>query len=417
MPIDRIDRIDHRSIGKDLDLFALDDQLGPGLPLWLPAGAAIRDELERFVVDLERRAGYRHVHTPPLAKRSLYERSGHWAHFRDDMFPPMSLDDDADSEALVLRPMNCPYHMRVFAHGERSYRDLPLRLAELGAMFRYERSGVVSGLSRVRAMTLNDGHVLCRDDQLDAELAAVFRLVLRAHEVLGVEPRRWRLSLRGDRGKFAGDDARWDRSAEALRAALDALGLPYEEESGEAAFYGPKVDVQVLDANGREETLSTVQVDLVLPGRLGLAYVGADGGRHVPVAIHRSLVSTMERMVAYLLERYEGALPAWLAPVQVVVLPVSDAAALRAAADQLVGACLQAGLRVELADGRESLGSRVRNAAMAKVPYVAVIGEREAAHGTVSVRSRSGSPERVLPALAFVADVQAEVAARRRLAT
>jgi len=402
--------VDHRNIGKDLDLFALDDQLGPGLPLWLPAGAAVRHELERFVIELERGAGYRHVYTPPLAKRSLYERSGHWAHFRDDMFPPMSLDEDA----LVLRPMNCPHHMRVFASGERSYRDLPLRIAELGAMFRYERSGVVSGLSRVRAMTLNDGHVFCREDQLDAEVVAALQLVRRAHDVLGVEPARWRLSLRGEGDKFVGDDAMWAHSAAVLRAALDALGISYDEEHGEAAFYGPKLDVQVHDANGREETLSTVQMDFVLPARLGLSYVGADGARHAPAAIHRSLVSTMERMVAYLLERYEGALPVWLAPVHVAVLPVSDAAPLRSAADQLVGACLQAGLRVELLDARESLGSRIRRASLAKVPYVAVVGEREAAHSTVSVRSRAGGSERAVPALAFVGDVRAEVAARSR---
>jgi threonyl-tRNA synthetase len=401
--------IDHRNIGKDLELFALDDQLGHGLPMWLPAGAAIRHELERFVVDLERGAGYRHVCTPPLAKRSLYERSGHWAHYRDAMFPPMTLDE----HALVLRPMNCPHHMRVFAHCERSYRDLPLRVAELGAMFRYERSGVVSGLSRVRAMTLNDGHVFCRDDQVDAELVSVLHLVLHAHDVLGVEPHRWRLSLRGGGEKFVDGDELWDRSASALRGALGALGIAYEEEHGEAAFYGPKIDVQVLDANGREETLSTVQVDFALPARLGLSYVGADGGRRAPVAIHRSLVSTMERMVAHLLERYEGALPAWLAPVQVAVLPVSDAPALRSAADRVVGACLQARLRAELLDARASLASRVRHASLAKVPYVAVVGDREAAHGTVSVRAR-GAREQVVPAFAFVDDVQAAVAARSR---
>jgi threonyl-tRNA synthetase len=353
--------VDHRSIGKDLDLFAADDQLGPGLPLWLPAGAVVRHELERFVVDLERKAGYHHVYTPPLAKRSLYERSGHWANFREDMFPAMSLDgDDAGADALVLRPMNCPHHMRVYEHGgDRSHRYLPLRLAELGAMFRDERSGVVSGMSRVRCMTLNDGHVFCRADQVEAELVSVLQLVRHAHAVLGVEPHRWRLSLRGDGPKFVDDDGLWERSASALRVALDAVGVIADEEAGEAAFYGPKIDVQVLDANGHEETLSTVQVDFHLPARLGLSYVGADGDRHVPVVVHRSLISTMERLVAHLLERYEGALPVWLAPVQVAVLPVSDAAPIRWAAERLVGACVQAGVRASLFDGRDTLSARI----------------------------------------------------------
>jgi threonyl-tRNA synthetase len=424
--------IDHRRIGQELGLFALDEQLGAGLPMWLPRGAAIRRELESFVLELERRAGYQHVYTPPLAKRALYEQSGHWDHFRDDMFPPMRAgraadeganaesesESESDSESLVLRPMNCPHHMRVFAQGERSYRELPLRIAELGAMFRDERSGVISGLSRVRYMTLNDGHVFCREDQVAAEVAAIISLIQYAYELLGVEPHRWRLSMRGDGGKYVANDAMWARSEDILRGALDEAGIAFEEGAGEAAFYGPKIDVQVIDAAGREETLSTVQVDFHLPDRFGLGYVGEDGGNHRVIVVHRSLVSTMERMVAYLLERYEGALPCWLSPVQVVVLPVTDAPAVRAAADRVLGACLASDLRAEMRDARDTLGARIRRSAAEKVPYVAVVGEREAVDGSVSVRERDSQPDRRtderLPALAFVARVHDAVRSRRR---
>ena len=374
--------LDHRQLGRELGYFASDEILGAGLPMWLPAGAAVRGAIERFVVDLERRAGYQHVYTPPLAKRELYERSGHWENFGDDMFPPI----DMGSDELVLRPMNCPHHMRLYAVGERSYRDLPLRIAELGAMFRKERSGVLGGLSRVRGMTLNDGHVFCAPEHVAGELGAVLELMRRCHDALGVEVHRIRLSLRGESGKFADDAAAWAESERALRAALADAGIEYDAEAGEAAFYGPKIDVQVLDAAGREETLSTVQVDAILPRRLGLAYVGADGEDHPPIAIHRSLVSTMERMVAYLLERHAGALPVWLAPVQISVIPVNDE--VDDAARRLANEVRDADLRVELLDARQTLNARIRSAAQAKVPYVAVIGKREAASGNVSVRAR-----------------------------
>lgn len=401
--------VDHRQLGADLDLFASDDLLGLGMPLWLPAGAAIRSELERFVVDLERRAGYHHVYTPPLAKRSMYERSGHLEHFADGMFPPVELD----GEPLLLRPMNCPHHVRVFGACERSYRDLPVRIAELGAMFRNERSGVVAGLSRVRCMTLNDGHVFCHADQVHGELAAAVGLIRHAYDVLGVRVHRWRLSLRGEGGKFADDEDAWQRSEAALRSVLDELGVDYEPVAGEAAFYGPKLDVQVLDAGGREQTLSTVQVDYVLARRFGARFVAPDGSDEPPVMIHRSVVSTMERMVAHLLEVHEGWLPSWLAPVQLAVLPVSDP--WHAAADRVVAAALAAGLRAELWDARHTLGARIRRAAQRHVANVAVIGEREAADGTVALRSGRGgrsADARSLPALEAVARLAAEVAAR-----
>ena len=399
------DVMDHRRLGRELGLFASDDMLGAGLPMWLPAGAVVRAQLEAFVLDLERRAGYQHVYTPPLAKRELYERSGHWAHFQEGMFPPIAMGGDE----LVLRPMNCPHHMRVFAVGERSYRELPLRIAELGAMFRNELSGTLGGLSRVRGMTLNDAHIFCTPEQVDAELDVVIGMMQVAHAVLDVDVHEYRLSLRGDDDKYAGDRASWDGAEDALRRALGRAGIDFVAEEGEAAFYGPKLDVQVLDALGREETLSTIQVDAVLPQRLGVSYVGDDGSDHAPVVIHRSLISTMERMVAYLIERHQGALPVWLAPVQIALLAVADEwePAARALSDD----ARAAGLRVDCLPARQTLNARIREAAIRKIPYVVVLGEREAAGGQLSIRRRDGSAFEV-PAAEFISRVAQESADR-----
>ncbi|MGF1598463.1 MAG: threonine--tRNA ligase [Acidimicrobiales bacterium] len=373
---------DHRRLGRRLGIFASDDRCGPGLPLWLPAGAAVRSEIERYVVDLERRYGYRHVYTPELAKRELYERSGHWGHYRDDMFPLMAVGGDD----VVLRPMNCPHHVLVFEAERPSVRELPLRLAELGTMFRYERSGVVSGLSRVRQMTLNDGHVFCAPDQLEAEIVSIVTMVEEAYRALAIPPPRYRLSLPDGGPKYVDDAELWARSEAVLRSALDGLGVAYDEAPGEAAFYGPKLDLQVVDHRGREETLSTVQVDYHHPARFGLvAHHGAGGMR--PVMIHRSVVSTMERMVAHLLEVHDGALPPWLAPVQVRVLPVVGG---HDHAHRVVASLRAGGLRVELDDRDATLGSRVADGQRHRVPYLAVVGEREAAAGTVALRLRDG---------------------------
>ncbi|HEX7166145.1 MAG TPA: threonine--tRNA ligase [Acidimicrobiales bacterium] len=399
---------DHRRIGRSLGLFATDELLGSGLPMWLPAGSAVRAELERFVVELERRTGYRHVHTPSLGKRELYERSGHLGHFGDDMFPLMSLG----GEEFVLRPMNCPHHMRVFGASDHSYRDLPYRVAELGAMFRAERSGVLGGLSRVRAMTLNDGHVFCSRDQAASEVAHVLALIHEAHEVLGVDVHRFRLSLRGDGGKYVDDADAWAFAEGVLRGALRNAGVAYEEEGGEAAFYGPKIDVQVVDAGGRELTLSTVQLDLHLPGRFGLSYTDAGGADAVPVVVHRSLVGTFERLAAYLVERYAGAFPVWLAPVQLAILPVADD--WDAEARSLAAHAVQAGLRCEVVDARHSVAARVRDAVLAKVPYVAVLGERDVRAGTVSVRRRGEQRNYDHEQGALVAAIAAEAESRAR---
>src|SRR3954452_15452234 len=333
--------IDHRRLGRELDIFDSDPLIGAGLPFWLPDGAAARYEVESYLHELERRAGYQHVYSPVLGKRQMYELSGHWEHFADDMFPPMRLDD------LVLRPSLCPHHALIFKSRQRSYRDLPLRIAELGPMYRAERSGVLGGLTRVRSIQLNDAHLFCALDEVGEEVAGSLRLMHRAHAALGLRPSSYRLSLRGDGGKYGGDDAMWTRAGQVLRDALDDAGLPYSVAEGEAAFYGPKIDVQVADPVGRESTQSTIQVDFHQPEQFDLSYADASGGRARPVMVHRSLVGSMERLFAHLLEVHAGAFPVWYAPVQVAVVPVG--AAQSAAAAAFAREAVEAGLRASVA--------------------------------------------------------------------
>ncbi len=372
-------KIDHRRLGRDLDIFATDPLVGAGLPLWLPAGAAARHAVEEFLREEERRAGYQHVYSPPLGRREMYERSGHLAKFGDDMFAAIP---DGDDE-LVLRPSLCPHHAAVFASRGRSYRDLPMRIAELGQMYRAERSGVLSGLSRVRAISLNDSHNFCALAQVGDEVRLVLSLMARAHRALGFEPSSYRLSLRGP--SILGDPADWDLAESMLRDALVDAGVSFVEAPGEAAFYGPKIDVQIVDPAGREWTLATVQVDFHQPAQFDLSYVDRDARRQRPVMVHRSLVGSMERLFGHLIEVHRGAFPAWYAPVQVAVLPVGAEQA--GAAHAVARQCSAAGLRSRV-DEEGTLAARVRAARL--VPYVAVIGEREAASGAVSVRSRSG---------------------------
>ncbi|GAA5016897.1 threonine--tRNA ligase [Kitasatospora paranensis] len=396
---------DHRRLGRELDLFDTDPLIGAGLPYWLPDGAAVRHALEEYVREAERRAGYRHVYSPVLGKRELYEISGHWAHYAEDMFPPM----DLGGEQLVLRPSLCPHHAVVFRSRPHSHRDLPLRMAELGGMYRSELSGVLGGLTRVRAIQLNDAHIFCRPDQVADEVRAALALIREAYAALGIEASRYRLSLPGDGGKYVADPALWRRANAVLTEVLDDAGVPYEEGSGEAAFYGPKIDVQIADAAGREATLSTVQVDFHQPERFDLGYTGPDGARHRPVMVHRAVIGSVERAVAHLIEVHGGAFPAWLAPVQLVALPVSDAQLPEARA--LVRRCTEAGLRAELAGPEHgTLGARVRAARL--VPYQAVIGAAEAADGRVALRLRDGHRPDALPAAAAVERVLAAVAAR-----
>ncbi|WP_255410536.1 threonine--tRNA ligase [Amycolatopsis sp. CA-126428] len=366
---------DHRKLGRELGLFGTDPLIGAGLPYWLPDGAIIRHSLEEYVRALERRAGYQRVHSPVLGKRELYEISGHWSLYRDEMYPPM----DVGGEQLVLRPSLCPHHAVIYRSRGRSYRELPLRMAEIGGMYRSELSGVLGGLSRVRAIQLNDAHVFCTLDQVEAEAAAALALIRRAYDALGISPARYRLSLPGPGGKYV--PGNWAGAVEILRSVLD--GLPYDAVEGEAAFYGPKIDVQIADGAGRESTLSTVQVDFHQPERFGLEYVGADGAKHRPVMVHRSIIGSVERAVAQLIEVHGGAFPAWLAPVQLRLLPVSAAEV--PYAREVLARC--GDVRAEIAS-EGSLGARIRDGRL--VPYQAVIGSKEVAEGQLSVRLRDG---------------------------
>jgi threonyl-tRNA synthetase len=396
---------DHRRLGRELALFDTDPLMGAGLPYWLPDGAVVRHTLEEYIRDAERRAGYQHVYSPVLGKRELYEISGHWSHYSDDMFPPM----DLGGEQVVLRPSLCPHHALIYRSRSHSYRELPLRIAELGGMYRSELSGVLGGLTRVRSIHLNDAHIFCTLEQVAEEAGAALEMIRSAYEALGIRAARYRLSLPGAGGKYVAAPEMWQRSTALLTDVLDRSGLPYEAEEGEAAFYGPKIDVQVADGAGREATMSTVQVDFHQPERFGLRYVGPDGAKHRPVMVHRSIIGSVERAVAHLIERHGGAFPAWLAPTQLVALPVSDAEAPQAAA--LVRRCGELGLRAELAGPEQgSLGARVRAARL--VPYQAVIGAREAAEGRVALRLRDGRRLEPRPADEVLAQVAGVVAAR-----
>ncbi len=375
---------DHRRIGKELELFTVNEMVGAGLPLWLPKGATVRRVLEEYILEKERLAGYQHVYTPDLAKVELYQRSGHWEHYHEDMFPPM----DLETEQMVLRPMNCPHHILIYKSKMRSYRDLPVRIAELGTMYRYERSGVLSGLSRVRCMTLNDAHIFCTPDQIKSEFTRVMQLVEECYRDLGITQYSYRLSLRdkANTEKYVANDEMWLLAERVLREALDSLNLRYTEAPGEAAFYGPKLDIQLADVMGHEETYSTIQIDFQLPSRFDLGYIAADGQEHRPVMIHRAIISTMERMISYLIELYNGAFPVWLAPVQAIVLPIADRQ--NDYARQVLQQLVSAGFRAEIDERSDKVNFKIREAQLQKIPYMLVVGDREAQAGQVSVRNR-----------------------------
>ncbi|WP_233881016.1 threonine--tRNA ligase [Virgibacillus halodenitrificans] len=374
---------DHRKLGKELDIFTVSQKVGQGLPLWLPKGATIRRTIERYIVDVEEKLGYDHVYTPVLGSKELYETSGHWEHYQEDMFPPMEMDN----ETLVLRPMNCPHHMMVFKNQLWSYRQLPVRIAELGTMHRYEMSGALAGLQRVRAMTLNDAHIFARPDQLKDEFVRVIELIQRVYKDFGINDYYFRLSYRDpeDKEKYIDNDEMWEKTQSTLKQTMEELNLEYVEAEGEAAFYGPKLDVQVKTALGKDETLSTVQLDVLLPERFDLTYIGEDGKEHRPVVIHRGVVSTMERFVAFLIEEYKGAFPTWLAPVQVKVIPVSPQVHLdyaKSVADKLR---LQ-NIRVSIDERDEKIGYKIREAQTQKIPFALVLGDNEIEENTVNVR-------------------------------
>jgi threonyl-tRNA synthetase len=393
-------RRDHRKLGRELELFANEPIFGSGFPMLLPKGATVRRLLETFITDYERKAGYLHVYTPDIAKRELYVQSGHWEHYKDGMFPPMPMGED---EELVLRPMCCPHHIQVYKSKPRSYRDLPVRIAELGTMYRYEKSGVVGGLSRVRCMTLNDAHLFVRPDQIKAEIAGVLSLMKKAYADLGIGEYRFRLSKHdpADKEKYVDNPAMWESSIRFLREALQESGLPFFEADGEAAFYGPKIDVQVKDVMGREETLSTIQVDQHLPEQFRLEFKDSDDTPKRPVMIHRGVISTMERMMAYLIELYAGAFPPWLAPVQVAIVPIADRHF--AFAQKLADDLLDRDFRVDADLSDKRMNAKIREAQLQKIPYILVIGDKEMEANAVAVRLRSGEDLGAKPVAEFLA--------------
>ncbi len=401
-------RRDHRKLGRELQLFAFAEEVGQGLPLWLPRGAMVRMILERYIVDLETELGYQHVYTPDLADVELYRISGHWEHFRESMYPPMEIDH----EELVLKPMNCPHHIMIYKHQQRSYRDLPIRIAELGRMYRYERSGTLAGLHRVRSMTLNDAHIFCAPEQIEEEFAAVVRLIQRVYQDLRIEAFRYDLALHdpADTAYYHHDEDLWMMAEGLQQRVLDDLGLPYNRVVGGANFYGPKLDVQIRTATGAVESLSTVQLDFLLPRRFGLEYIAEDGKAHPPVIIHRAIISTMERMIAFLIENYAGAFPLWLAPEQARVLPIADRH--REYAQRVRARLRAAGVRAEVDASNERVSHKIRDAQLMKVPYMLVVGDREAESGRVAVRSREGGDLGGMAAEEFLARVEREGAAR-----
>ena len=396
---------DHRKLGKQLGIFTLSEKVGQGLPLWLPNGAKIRRTIERYIVDLEERLGYHHVYTPHLASVELYKTSGHWDHYRDDMYPPMKIDN----EELVLRPMNCPHHMMIYRNELRSYRDLPLRIAELGTMHRYEMSGALAGLQRVRAMTLNDAHIFCRPEQLKSEFKRVVELIQHVYKDFGIEDYYFRLSYRDpeDTEKYVQNDDMWEKAQTTLKETMDEMDLEYVEAEGEAAFYGPKLDVQVRTALGKDETLSTVQLDFHFPDKFDLEYIGEDGQAHRPVVIHRGVVSTMERFVAFLLEYYAGNLPVWLSPEQVRVIPVADQ--FLDYGREVESALQSKGIRASVDSRNEKMGYKIREAQLQKIPYMLVVGGKEAQNRTVSVRERAKGDQGAVPIEAFVDQVLQQI--------
>ena len=394
---------DHRKLGKDLDLFVVDEMVGRGLPLLTPKGTAVRRQMEEFILRLEQRQGYQHVKTPDIARLEIYKISGHFERYRESMYPPSEMED----EEWQLRPMNCPHHIRVFARKAYSFRDMPVRLAELGTVYRYEKSGEVSGLIRVRAFTINDAHIFCRPDQLNEEFERVIQLILQVYRAFGIKDFYFRLSLRDDASnKWMGDPAVWQRAQDAAREALRASGHPFVEAPGEAAFYGPKLDVQIKDAIGREFTLSTNQIDFLMPERFGLEYVTSEQSMARPVMIHRAPIGSMERFMAYLIETYAGAFPVWLAPVQLTFIPIADRHV--EAVGRLADRFRQADLRVEV-DGRsERMQAKIRDAQLQKVPYMAVVGDKELEAGTLNIRRREGGEQESVPTDDFLARLARE---------
>ena len=396
---------DHRRLGKELELFMTHKLVGSGLPMYLPNGATVRRLLERYIQDKEIKMGYKHVYTPSLANVALYKTSGHWDHYKEDMFPVMKMDN----EELVLRPMNCPHHMLIYKSKMRSYKDLPIRIGELAHDFRFEDSGTVCGIERVRQMCQNDANLFVRPDQIKEEVAKVVKLILEVYKDFGFENYEFRLSLRdkNDKHKYFDDDEMWEKAESELREILTEIGIPFYEAEGEAAFYGPKLDVQLKSAIGHDVTVSTCQLDFLLPQRFELEYVGEDGEMHRPVVIHRAILGTLDRFMAFLIEETKGAFPTWLAPVQVKVLPISEKHV--EYAEKVREVLEQKGIRVEVDSRAEKIGYKIREAQLKKVPYMLVVGDKEQEANAVGVRKRGKGDVGQMNLIEFANKIEEEV--------
>ena len=413
---------DHKKLGRALGIFVIDDDIGRGLPLWLPNGTVVRDELEKLAKELEFRAGYQRVATPHLARESLYRKTGHLPYYADDMYPPMEVPETGDGEAAVreayrLRPMNCPHHHKIFAAEPRSYRDLPLRLAEYGQVYRWEESGAVSGLLRVRGMSMNDAHIYCTPEQIESEFMLVMAMYREAYEILGLEDYVVRLSRQDPddpkgKLKYVDNPRAWERSERILKAVLEKMGVDYVDGKGEAAFYGPKIDIQLVTVTGREESLSTVQLDFSQPESLGLVYTGTDGAEHTPYCIHRAPLSTHERLVAFLLEHYAGAFPTWLAPVQAQVIAVSER--FDDYGLEVVNRLRERMVRAELASSSETVSKKIRQGTTRKIPNLLIVGEREQAERTVTLRRYGHREQHTLGLERFEAALLATIGGRSK---
>mgnify|MGYP002633642113 CR=1 FL=1 len=415
---------DHKKLGKELDLYVIDDQIGKGLPLWMPNGTAIREELEKLAKELEFKGGYQRVATPHLTKEALYYQSGHLPYYADGMYPPMELKETRETDEGVieevkeryrLKPMNCPHHHRIFASRLRSYRDLPLRLAEYGQCYRFEDSGALSGLLRVRGMCMNDAHIYCTAEQVIPEFVKVMHLYMKLYKMLGLDDFFMRLSTwdpEDPKGKqkYIDDPEGWERTQQWVRDAMDEAGMPYVEVKGEAAFYGPKIDTQLRTVTGREETASTNQLDFGVAKRMGLTYRGADNGEHHPYIIHRAPLGTHERFVAFLIEHYGGAFPTWLAPIQVHAITVADR--FNDHAQKVMDDMRQNMVRAELDTSSESVNKKIRNASKAKIPNVLVFGEREVEDGTVTLRRFGSRDQKTMPLAEFQATLGSAISQR-----
>jgi threonyl-tRNA synthetase len=401
---------DHRKLGKELKIFTFDEEVGPGLPLWLPNGTVLIEELEKLAKEIERKAGYTQVRTPHLTKGKLYEKSGHLDHYKDSMYPAM----DVDGTDYYIKPMNCPHHHKIYDSSKRSYRDLPVRLSEYGTCYRYEKSGQLFGLMRVRSMQMNDAHIYCRSDQFKEEFLAVCNLYFKYFEIFGIEKYQMRLSLHNTEGlgkKYVNEPKLWIQTEKIVKEALTEGKFDYVEVPGQAAFYGPKIDVQVWSAIGKEFTLATNQVDFAIPSKFGLTYTSEDGTEETPICIHRAPLSTHERMIGFLIEHYGGDFPLWLAPVQVIVLPVSEKA--NVYAKEIYSKLFDNNIRVKIDDRPDKIGAKIRQAEIDKINVMIIVGEKEKDTETISVRRRFSGDLGIMKLDELIVQLHEEIKQRR----